>query len=433
MSYRKMMGSVTADAASICHQLMADGHSTAPFLYEDATSARIVSGTALRIAVIGDDILCEGSTLSGQLRERVIDPLAQIERLLAQSRIPEWVAYGYLGFDLVRYYSSYRKRIDQPIVDLRIPELACRLEGGRLSLRSMSDPAPVLASATRAVPLVSVAPTPMNCEAVDQRAWYLDAISTVAASIRRGELEKAVIAREVSLPGQLDVLATYVAARANSAPRRFAFAFEEVAGVGSSPDFLLTADSSGKFTTNALAGTRPRGETPAHDAALKRDLLADAKEVREHAISAALAEREVESIATQGTARLYDFMRIKEYRTTQHLTSRLSGTLAQGRTVFSAIRAIFPGVTVTGIEKAPALQWIDRLEREPRGVYGGAVGFIDSTGAADLAIALRSVFQFGGRVRLNAGAGVVAESDPEFEYTESLNKMRTMGGCVVLR
>jgi len=132
------------------------------------------------------------------------------------------------------------------------------------------------------------------------------------------------------------------------------------------------------------------------------------------------------------TVRIFDFMEVKQYRCVQHLSSRVGGQLAPGNTLWDALRVLFPGITVSGLDKARALEWIDRLESGPRGLYAGGIGWINSSGMADLAIAIRSVYQYDQDVYLNAGAGIVAESVPANEYVESVNKMNTMANNLVL-
>ena len=126
-------------------------------------------------------------------------------------------------------------------------------------------------------------------------------------------------------------------------------------------------------------------------------------------------------------------MEVKKYRCVQHLSSRASGQLRPGNQVWDALKVLFPGVTISGIDKRTALDWINRLEDEPRGIYSGGIGWVNSHGESDLAIAIRSVYQYGSEIYLNAGAGIVAESVPHNEYIESVNKMNTMLTNLVLQ
>ena len=133
------------------------------------------------------------------------------------------------------------------------------------------------------------------------------------------------------------------------------------------------------------------------------------------------------------TVQIVNFMEVKQYRCVQHLSSRVGGQLKANNTLWDALKVLFPGITVSGINKEKALKWIDRLEEEPRGIYAGGIGWINSQGEADIAIAIRSVYQYDDRIYLNAGAGIVAESVPQNEYIESVNKMNTMLNNLVLK
>jgi salicylate synthetase len=195
----------------------------------------------------------------------------------------------------------------------------------------------------------------------------------------------------------------------------------------------MEVDESGFVLTNPLAGTRPRGESLEEDTHLNDELFTDAKEVKEHALSIWLAQSEIASLCLPGTVQVLNFMEVKKYRCVQHLSSRVGGQLKPGNTLWDALKVLFPGITVSGIDKEQALEWIDRLEDEPRGLYAGGIGWVDSRGMADLAIAIRSVYQYGDSIYLNAGAGIVAESVPENEYMESVNKMNTMLTNLVLK
>lgn len=185
--------------------------------------------------------------------------------------------------------------------------------------------------------------------------------------------------------------------------------------------------------TNPLAGTRPRSDSLEQDEQFNRELFTDAKEVKEHALSIWLAQDELSEFCLPHTVRVFDFMQVKQYRWVQHLSSRLGGQLQPGKTLWDALKVLFPGITVSGIDKQRALVWIDRLEQEPRGIYAGGIGWVDSRDMADLAIAIRSAYQYGDAVYLNAGAGIVAESIPQNEYLESVNKMNTMLTNLVLK
>lgn len=252
-------------------------------------------------------------------------------------------------------------------------------------------------------------------------------------AINGGALHKAIISRSVEQQGNMDILATYaLSSQHNTAARSYCMNLGKVRTVGFSPEILMAVEPSGFVMTNPLAATRRRGHTSIEDQMLHDELFSDAKEVKEHALSIWLAQSEIDSICVPGTGHIFDFMQVKKYRTVQHLSSRAGGQLRPECTLWNGLRALFPGITVSGIDKASALSWIDRLEDKPRGVYAGSIGWIDSSGAADLAITLRSIYQYGDKVVFQAGAGIVGESRPEFEYVETVNKMKMVLNYLVM-
>jgi anthranilate synthase component 1 len=182
----------------------------------------------------------------------------------------------------------------------------------------------------------------------------------------------------------------------------------------------------GLVTVRPLAGTRPRGATPEEDAALAAGLLADPKERAEHVMLIDLGRNDVGRVATIGSVVLSDVMSIERYSHVMHITSNVTGRLADDTTAFDALRACLPAGTVSGAPKIRAMQIIDELEPRKRGPYAGAVGYIDFSGAMDTCIALRTVVIAGGKAFIQSGAGIVADSDPDSEFQETLNKAKGM-------
>jgi len=177
-------------------------------------------------------------------------------------------------------------------------------------------------------------------------------------------------------------------------------------------------------TVRPLAGTRRRGGTPEEDRALAEELLADPKERAEHVMLIDLGRNDVGRVAAIGSVALSDVMVIERYSHVMHITSNVTGRLAEGLSAFDALRACLPAGTVSGAPKIRAMEIIDELEPVRRGPYAGAVGYVDFSGAMDTCIALRTVVIAGGRASVQSGAGVVADSDPEKEFEETLNKAK---------
>jgi len=175
-----------------------------------------------------------------------------------------------------------------------------------------------------------------------------------------------------------------------------------------------------------LAGTRPRGKTPKEDIALEKELLADKKELSEHDMLVDLGKEDLTKVSVPGSVKVDKYMNILRFSHVMHIGSVVSGDIAEGKTGLDAIGAILPAGTLTGAPKVRAMEIIDELEKSKRGIYGGAIGYLDFTGNMDTCIAIRIAYKKNGKVFIRAGAGVVAESVPENEYNECENKMKAV-------
>ena len=191
--------------------------------------------------------------------------------------------------------------------------------------------------------------------------------------------------------------------------------------VGTSPEVLVRVED-GRVTTRPLAGTRGRGETPERDAELERELLTDPKERAEHVMLVDLGRNDVGRVAKPGSVRVERLMEVERYSHVMHISSTVTGELAPGRHPLDALKAAFPAGTVSGAPKIRAMEIVAGLEPERRGPYAGALGYVGYGGNLDMAITLRTVVVSGGMAYVQAGAGVVADSDPEFEFQETLRK-----------
>ncbi|MBR8836539.1 MAG: salicylate synthase [Stigonema ocellatum SAG 48.90 = DSM 106950] len=400
-------------------------------MYEGKDEVRIAGNELLRVLVSQDAVSLSGL---GKLQsEHVSDPFKQVEDLLKSLPIDNWTAYGYVAFDVARFYSLYSKAIQQALLYFLIPETELRFTKEGIYIKTTKSLEQIREQLYVDTQLPDYVPTSLKVDFGD-RETYQNRIDILIKAIQRGELHKAIISRSVKVTGNLDVVGTYVVgAKANNSARSYCLNIGDVRAVGFSPEILMQVSEDGFVVTNPLAATRHRGESVEEDARLSGELFTDAKEVKEHSLSIWLAQNEITSLCLPKTIKVFDFMEVKKYRCVQHLSSRVGGQLKPGNTLWDALKVLFPGITVSGINKEQALDWIDRLEDEPRGLYAGGIGWIDSSGAADLAIAIRSVYQYGNSIYLNAGAGIVAESVPQNEYMESVNKMNTMLTNLVLQ
>jgi len=256
------------------------------------------------------------------------------------------------------------------------------------------------------------------------QAEFEAAVEKCKEYIKAGDIFQVVISQRLTIETKTPALDIYRSLRiVNPSPFMFLLRTPHVDLVGSSPEIMVRVED-GETTIRPLAGTRKRGKTPAEDLALAEELLADPKERAEHVMLVDLARNDVGRVAEYGSVKLSDVMQVERYSHVMHITSNVTGQLKPGLQALDALRAGLPAGTVSGAPKVRAMEIIDELERHRRGPYAGAVGYIDFTGNMDTCIALRTVVLKGGKAYVQAGAGIVADSVPESEYQETLNKAK---------
>ncbi|MGI5468203.1 anthranilate synthase component I [Streptomyces sp. CA-132043] len=358
---------------------------------------------------------------------------------------------GYLGYDIVR---RLEKIGDATSDDLRLPELTMLLTSDLAVLDHWNGTVLLIANAinhndldtgvdeayadavarldTMAYDLSR--PAPSNAAALPASElpeytalWgaeaFKDAVEDIKERIRAGEAFQVVPSQRFETPCTASALDVYRVLRAtNPSPYMYLFRFEGgVDVVGSSPEALVKVED-GQAMLHPIAGTRPRGGTPQLDQALADELLADPKERAEHLMLVDLGRNDLGRVCEPGSVEVVDFMSIERYSHVMHIVSTVTGKVAAGRTAFDVLTACFPAGTLSGAPKPRALQIIEELEPSKRGVYGGCVGYLDFAGDSDTAIAIRTALLRDGTAYVQAGAGIVADSDPEAEDQECRNK-----------
>ncbi len=245
-----------------------------------------------------------------------------------------------------------------------------------------------------------------------------------------GDIMQVVLSQRMSKPFGATPLALYRAIRTlNPSPYMFFFNFEDFHVVGASPEILVRLDDDGggrRVTVRPIAGTRKRGASPAEDLALEQDLLADEKERAEHLQLLDLGRNDAGRVAETGTVRVTEQFMIERYSHVMHIVSNVEGRLKDGLNALAVLRATFPAGTVSGAPKVRAMEIIDELEPVKRGIYAGAAGYIGFHGDMDLAIAIRTAVVKDGQIHVQAGAGIVADSNPDSEWQETQSKARAM-------
>ena len=259
------------------------------------------------------------------------------------------------------------------------------------------------------------------------QASFEEAVRLGKEAIRDGEVFQVVLSQRADIDCPADPLDVYRVLRTiNPSPYMYCLRLadgteEGFAVVGSSPETLMRLDER-RVTTFPIAGSRPRGRTLAEDHELAEELLADPKELSEHVMLVDLARNDLAKVCVPGTVEVIELMEIKRYSHIMHISSTVSGELADGVRAVDCLAATFPAGTLSGAPKPRAIEIIDALEPARRGIYGGVIGYFDFNGNADLAIAIRTAVISHGRASVQAGAGIVADSVPETEFIESKNK-----------
>ena len=272
-------------------------------------------------------------------------------------------------------------------------------------------------------------------EEAGPREEYEAAVERAKEHVYSGDIYQGVISRTRELYGEVDALGLYEALRSvNPSPYMYLLGYDDLQVVGASPETLVSVSGT-EVMSNPIAGTCPRGTSPVEDRRLAGEMLADDKERAEHTMLVDLARNDVRRVAEAGSVRVDEFMNVLKYSHVQHIESTVTGTLAADCDAFDAVRASFPAGTLSGAPKIRAMEVIDDLERSPRGPYGGGVGYVSWQDDADFAIVIRSAMveeipaderetlAERQRVTVQAGAGIVADSDPAAEYEETEQKM----------
>ena len=251
---------------------------------------------------------------------------------------------------------------------------------------------------------------------------YQDMVERVKEHIRAGDTFQTVVSQRFDVPTDADPFDVYRVLRVvNPSPYLFLFDFEDFQVVGSSPEALVQVHGR-HVETWPIAGTRPRGRTPKEDRELEHELIADAKERAEHVMLVDLGRNDLGRVSEVGSVRVAEMMEVERYSHVMHIVSSVTGTLREDLGPVDVLRAIFPAGTVSGAPKVRAMQIIDELEPTRRGCYSGAVGYVDFSGNLDTCIAIRTTVIKDGHAYVQAGAGIVADSDPVSEEQETRNK-----------
>jgi anthranilate synthase component 1 len=416
----------------------------------------LAAGT--RIAVVEGAIMVLTGNRVAERRDHS-NPMSFISEFMSRFKVPDLPGLprfcgglvGAFGYDTVRYIepnSRQRKTVPDTARRARHPAAAVRRDRhrrqplgqadarrlcrARLPRRLEAGPGP--AQGTAGAPArTGEIPPEMPHRIRTRRLEFGE--EAFKAAVRRakqyivdGDIMQVVLSQRMSKPFAASPLALYRALRTlNPSPYMFYFNFEDFHVVGASPEILVRLehqDGERRVTVRPIAGTRKRGATLAEDEALAADLLADPKERAEHLMLLDLGRNDIGRVSKTGTVKVTDPFIIERYSHVMHIVSNVDAELKDDEGALGVLKATFPAGTVSGAPKVRAMEIIDELEPSKRGIYAGSVGYLGFNGDMDLCIAIRTAVIKDGRIHVQAGAGIVADSDPDSEWQETLNKAR---------
>ncbi|WP_217370686.1 salicylate synthase [Nonomuraea antri] len=428
--HERITAPIADPLATVVHLAARQGESDY-VCYEGPEGWAFTSGVAAELTIDRHRLLLRGP--GGETEHAWQENLLhQIPQILDDVPIESWRMYGWCGFDMATAKDGLMDLVgDDVFLHLVIPRSEIRFHSSGTLLRAL-DPADLDAMQAALEPAEAVpyraSPVEVNGHDADR---YRAAVASAVQQIRDGRLQKVILSRTVPVEHPIDIVGTYaVGRRANSPARSFLFSLDGRKAAGFSPETVVEVSDDGIVTTQPLAGTRARTGVPAVDQALRTELLGDSKEIFEHAISVKVAYDELMGLCGEAVD-IPEFMVIRERGTVQHLASSVRGRLDEGQQAWDAFAALFPAVTASGVPKRSAYSLIHELEDSTRGLYSGAVLAYDSDGAMDAALVLRTVFQHNGRTWLRAGAGIVEQSRPERELTETCEKLSSVARYLV--
>lgn len=386
------------------------------------------------------------------------DPLDVLEELMSECEfvpLPGWQrfaggAVGYMGYDLVRFFEELPSENPD---DLGLPDCQFMFANTLVVFDHLMHRIRVLANARidadpqaaywdareridrlldrlsrplqrpetpRAHNMTPEDPTALKSTMT--RSEHYDIVLRAKEYIRAGDVIQVVLSHRMSTQVQVPPFTIYRTLRAiNPSPYMFYLSFDDLKLIGASPETLVTEDRA-EVITRPIAGTRPRGRTDPEDRRLQQELMTDDKERAEHVMLVDLHRNDLGRVCVPGTVEVDDLMTVERYSHVMHIVSNIRGRLRPDKNQFDVLRAAFPAGTLSGAPKIRAMEIIEELEPVRRGPYGGAIGYFSFSGAMDTCITLRTVIMKGQTCYFQAGGGIVADSDPDSEYEETLMK-----------
>ncbi|MCM1122279.1 MAG: anthranilate synthase component I family protein [Eubacterium sp.] len=409
------------------------------------------------------EITCiDGEMKAGNIHFKTDDPSAFLRQILSDYKSPRfdylpsftgglvgYFAYDYLGyreptvktkvqdtesfkdvdlmlFDKVIAFDNFRQKIIL-IVNMPLEDVEVGYNKAVMELKQLCDLLHNGSKKSEPAGRLLGEVTPLF-----DKVRYCDMVEKAKYHIREGDIFQIVLSNRLSAPFEGSLFNTYRVLRTiNPSPYMFYFSGTDVEVAGASPETLVKLEN-GILHTFPLAGTRPRGKNDEEDRALEAELLADKKELAEHNMLVDLGRNDLGKISKFGTVQVEKLHSIERYSHVMHIGSTVRGEIRKDFDALNAIEAVLPAGTLSGAPKIRACQLIGELENNKRGIYGGAIGYIDFTGNMDTCIAIRIAYKKNGKVFIRSGAGIVADSIPEKEYEECINKAKAVVNALTL-
>ena len=393
------------------------------------------------------------------------DPLQEIAVYQQNFRVPEIAnlprftggLVGYFGYDCIRYIEPRLGTIEKPD-PLQCPDILLMVSDRLIVFDNLSNKLHIIVHAnprqanayekaqqelaSLANKLLTTIPEPLaqKTRTVHEHDFisgftqkkFEQGVQRIKDYIVEGDVMQVALSQQLSIPFQAPALNVYRALRfLNPSPYMFYMNLKNFYVVGSSPEILVRREGN-QVVVRPIAGTRPRGRDEAHDLILEQELLQDPKERAEHLMLIDLGRNDIGRVAKAGTVQLTDTMIVERYSHVMHIVSNVVGELAKNQTPIDILRATFPAGTLSGAPKIRAMEIIDELEPTKRGIYSGAIGYLSWHGNMDTAIAIRTAIIKDGTLYIQVGAGIVADSVPEKEWDETMNKGRAIFKAVAM-
>ena len=423
------------------------GEKWARYTFLGSTPSEVIRSRGNRVEIISSDGACKSEVTD--------DPLELVRGYLGRFRpvelpgLPRFFggAVGYLGYDMVRHFETLKT--DKPALIgafdsyLLITDTIVIFDNVGQKIKVVSNafldgstgPEEAYAAAAEKIeaiikklrsPLPPVG-APRSTKRVEfasnmERGEFESAVDKAKEYVRAGDIIQVVLSQRFSGELTVDPFDIYRVLRTlNPSPYMFFLRLDETLVVGASPEVMVRKEGA-RTELRPIAGTRPRGATDEEDVRFEEELLADPKERAEHVMLVDLGRNDLGRVCRIGTVKVTELMVVERYSHVMHIVSNVQGELEEGKDSFDVVRATFPAGTLSGAPKVRAMEIIDEMEPARREIYGGAVGYFSFSGNMDMAIAIRTLVVREGRIHLQAGAGIVADSDPSAEYLETVNK-----------